>query len=100
MNNIKVWVKEDIRTLLETNDRAVLKGVVAIYKLQTEDEKAAATTSHENGVGFNGFDAEIMTSFAQQILKRGFLSIKQKTIARKKILKYAGQLTKIANQEI
>ena len=38
-----------------------------------------------------------MSSFSEFVNKTGFLTYKQMKIARKKMLKYAGQLTKIAN---
>ena len=96
----KVWIKEEIKELLNNNQKAVLKGIIVIYNLQTEDEKAHSETNHNNGIGFSGIDANIMSSFAEQIIKRGFLSNKQMDIAKKKILKYAGQLTKVANKEL
>jgi hypothetical protein len=41
-----------------------------------------------------------MSSFVKFYNKAGFLSYKQMKIARKKMLKYAGQLTKIVNEEL
>lgn len=102
----KIWTKEEIRENLNTKDVWVLKGILAIFDKQTQDEQNSEDTKHHNGIGFNGVDARIMSSFAKQI--QGFkpgkfhspLSKKQMEIARKKIMKYAGQLTKIANKEI
>ncbi len=106
----KTWIKEEIQTNLRDNDTWVIRGVVAIYNLQTTDEQRKQETTENNGVGFNGVDGYIMSSFAEQIQTwmnnrspRKFrfpLSQKQLKIARKKIIKYAGQLTKIANSEI
>ena len=93
----KIWKKEDIKTLLQTNDNAVLRGIVVIYSLQTEDEKKAGETIEHNGVGFSGVDAEFMSSLAKFILNRGYLTDKQLEYGRRKIMKYAGQLTKVAN---
>lgn len=81
---------------LEKSVKWLYKAVVAIYNGQTQDEKVAKTTSHDNGIGFNGVDAEILSSFAEQIKARGFLTPKQIEIARKKMRKYAGQLARIA----
>ena len=94
------WKKEEIRAMLETNTTALCRGLVAIFDKQTEDEKVDGRTSHDNGIGFNGVDAEILTSYAMQYRERGFLTPKQLTITRKKMLKYAGQLTKIANGDV
>ena len=98
----KVWTVEEIRSKLVSGDRVwVERAVKAIYTLnQTSDEKAIQDTKHRNGIGFNGSDAFILSSFAQQIIKGRHLSVKQFAIAHKKIVKYAKQLTKIANKEV
>jgi len=89
------WTVEDVKELLKTNDKAVIRGLLRIYALQTEEEKNAERTLVYNGVGFNGVDAGFMSSLAQFYQKKGFLSKKQMMYARKKMLKYAGQLVKI-----
>lgn len=89
--------KAQIKDLLLTNDMAVQRGVVAIYKRQTESEKAILATTDANGVGFSAFDAEIMSSFAERLLKGWGLTDKQMKWARKIIVKYAGQLMAIAD---
>lgn len=94
----KIWTKEEISAKLQTSDAWVVRAVIAIYERQTEDEQVSMTTNHHNSVGFNGVDAEIMSSFAQQAKRRGSLSPKQLVIARRKIMKYAGQLAAIANE--
>lgn len=81
---------------LSSNDAWLMRGVVAIYNRQTADEQSSETTSHDNGIGFNGLDAPLLSSFAKQITARGFLTPKQLTFARKKMVKYAGQLLRIA----
>lgn len=100
MEENKIWKKDEIKTMLETNDKAVLRGVVVIYSLQTKDEKKVGETREHNGVGFSGVDAEFMSSLAKFILSRGYLTENQMTYARKKIMKYAGQLTKVANGKL
>ncbi len=89
--------KAQIRELLLVNDRAVQRGVVAIYNLQTASEQSDLTTKENNGIGYNGLDAEIMSSFAQRLLKGLALSEKQMVYARKIMLKYSGQLLAIAD---
>lgn len=102
----KIWTVEEITNLLKTSDNAVIKATLAIRNKQTADEQASEATKHHNGVGYNGLDAKIMTSFGNQLAKQQaigrplWLSEKQLAIARKKIMKYAGQLTKIANKEV
>ena len=94
------WTKETIREKIASNDVMVERSLLKLYARQTADEKASQTTSHENGMGFNGTDAFILSSFAEWVTKgaaKGIpegkrLSEKQKEIARKKLPKYAGQL--------
>lgn len=87
---------ETIRNKLATDDLWVCRGIVAIYRLQTADEKSTQSTSIDNGMGFNGVDAPFGSSLAVQYLERGSLSTKQTACARKMIRKYAGQLLRIA----
>ena len=96
----KKWTKDEIKRLLETNNVAVLRGMLRIYDLQTNDEKAVDETKYNNGIGFNGVDGYIMSKFSTFYNERKYLTEKQFNMAKKKIMKYAGQLTKIANNEI
>jgi hypothetical protein len=104
--------KEDMQALLAKNDMAVVRGIEAIYARQTSDERAAQTTSHSNGRGFNGTDAYILSSFAKQIaswrqekVETGSnrypfpLSPKQLVLARRKMHKYGAQLALVANEK-
>ena len=91
------WTKEAIKARLEKDDKWLVRGLLAIYGRQTAEEQVYGQTVEDNGIGFNGVDAEILTSIALQYKERGFLTSKQMEIARKKMLKYAGQLAKIAN---
>ncbi len=94
----KIWVKSEIKRKLEENDAWVIKGISTIYKLQTE--QIGDTKEH------NGIDAFIMSFFEEHINtwdQRKFgipLSPKQLMVARKKIVKYSDQLTRIANGEL
>lgn len=92
--------KETIKELLIRNDQAVSRGILAIFALQTADEQRAEATNKNNGMGFNGADAPILSSFAKQLRSGRTMSARQTEIARKKIIKYAGQLTRIANLSV
>lgn len=76
------------------------RGLVVVYGFQTEAEKAIQATAEDNGMGFNGVDAEFLSSLAEQYQKRGFLTPKQIAFARRKMVKYAGQLLKVARGEV
>lgn len=96
---MKAWTVEEIKNILNKYDDQVGKALIKLYTYQTVDEKQEHATKEHNNVGFNAADAPILTSFAEFYQKRGFLSQKQLIIARKKIMKYAGQLCNIVNQE-
>ena len=105
----RIWKAEEIKQNLQTSDVWLFKGITAIYRFQTDQEKNAEHTIEDNGVGFNAVDSTILSSFAEQIIQwneapvkrfRSPLSDRQVVIARKAMLKYAKQLAKIANKEI
>jgi hypothetical protein len=99
----KTWTVEMMRQVLASNDIMVERSILELYKRQTHDEQNDQMTKHHNARGFNGLDAKFLSSLAQWILrpterKEGMrLSIKQREVARKKLMKYAGQLVEIAN---
>lgn len=125
MTKTPKWTKEEIKAnMLDLTvgphkevrgDAWVIRGLFTILANQTPEEQMAGVTVEDNGLGFNGADAEILTSFAlqaQMVVDRlsqapdpalraqrysKALSPKQMEIARKKMLKYAGQLAAHAN---
>ena len=86
-----------MKELLEKSDVTVCRALLVLYDRQTSDEQQAQDTRHVNGRGFSAFDAELLSSFAVQYKQRGSLSPKQLEIARRKVLRYTGQLTEQAN---
>lgn len=100
------WTATTIKEAIDRNDMNVCSAVVTIYRRQTRAEQASGQTGEYNGVGFNKFDAKILSSFAEQIIRnkrqgrRYLLSVNQIALARKRIKKYAKQLAKIANGEL
>jgi hypothetical protein len=56
------------------------------------DEQITGQTANTNGVGFNGLDSVILSSFAEQLLKGRSLTVKQLAIAYKKLPKYSRQV--------
>lgn len=94
------WTKDTIIAKLETSDVMLERSLLVIYANQTADEQASQSTSKDNGIGFTGADAFILSSFAEWVLKgkdKGIpegkrMSVKQKEIARKKLRKYSRQL--------
>lgn len=102
----KVWTKEEIKLKLTNNDAWLYRGILAIYARQTAQEQSQDVTAVDNGIGFSGSDAFILSRFAKQLLdmkarnRSPFLTEKQLLIARKKMPKYAGQLVKIIQGKI
>ncbi len=94
------WNASLIKERLEVSDKWVTEGVIRIFDYQTAAEQSSHQTSEDNGVGFNGVDAELLSSYAEFAKKAGFLTKGQMVYARKKILKYAGQLANIANSKM
>ncbi len=103
---------EFFKKMLSENTGWAIRALEVIYKFQTLDEKAAGVTAEDNGVGFTGVDAELLSSFAVQIaknkaaksagtLKQGFglLSPKQSGLLLKKMGKYAVQLITVLESE-
>jgi len=95
----KDYTVEGIKEKLRTNDAWLYRGIKAIYAYQTAEEKHAHSTREDNGVGFNHVDALILSSFARQLAVRDFLTPPQIAIARKKMVKYAGQLLRIVESK-
>jgi hypothetical protein len=95
----KTWTRTEIEALINTNDRAVERAMVAIWERQTRDEQATETNRHHNGIGFSGWTAKSGTYFANWVRSGRSLSGKHLAKARKIALHHAGQLTRIANGE-
>lgn len=81
-----------IKNKLETNPDWASRAIVKLYEYQTMDEQITGQTANTNGVGFNGLDSVILSSFAQQLLKGRSLTAKQLAIAHKKLPKYSKQV--------
>ena len=94
---MRTWTAEEIKTLVQENDKVLYGALKQLYACQTADERACGDTREHNGMGFNGVDAPILSSFCEFLNRTGFLTPKQKVIARKKLVKYTKQLVKLAN---
>lgn len=96
--------RQMVRENLQESDAWLCRAVVAIMEQQTLEEQNRESTDHNNGVGFNGSDARLMTSFGKQIVRwisgdRRYnqpLSPRQLARARERMDKYAGQLVRLA----
>jgi len=82
--------------LLLNNDRAVERGILALYKKQTSFEKSNNITNHYNEVGFSKSDANLGSYLAKWILDGNNLTDKWLSVARHLTMKYRKQLLQIA----
>jgi len=91
------WTEDQIKSMLRDSDKAVERAVVRLYNLQTLDERAAETTKHDNGVGFNSADAGYGSYLAKWLKTGKRLNDKHLGRARRMVTKYARQLAAWAN---
>lgn len=97
MEQKRIWTEDEIRELIQTNDKVLYGALRKLYAEQTADEQSSKDAKYHNGAGFNGVDAGILSSFVEFLNRTGFLTPKQRAVARKKLVKYNKQLTKLAN---
>lgn len=93
----RVWSSDEIKELIQTNDKVLYRALIKLYNCQTKGEQFSKETVEANGAGFNMIDSAFLTSVSEFLLKRGYLTDKQKVAVRKKIVKYTKQLTRLAN---
>lgn len=93
-----------ILSLLDASNYAVEEAVLRLFDRQTADEQTMEATTDHNGMGFNGLDAPLLSSFAKQIRANRYgkargerLTYKQMQIARRKMRKYVKQLVTLAD---
>lgn len=96
---MKTWNKEEIRNLLIESDKAVERGILAIFDKQTNDEQRVGDTRHVNNVGFSGAHANPGSYYAKWILSGKKLNGPFLGKSRKLILHYTRQLAEIATEK-
>ena len=94
---LKTWTRTEIEALINGNDRAVERAMVAIWERQTADEQETQDTRHHNGRGFAAWSARSGTYFAEWVRSGRRLTGKHLVKARKIALYHSGQLTDFAN---
>jgi hypothetical protein len=89
---------EKIKERIQTDYGFAIQCLLKLYERQTTDEQLSEETKHVNNIGFSGADANILSSFAKQVLQwksetnpryPSPLSPRQMEILRKKLQKYA-----------
>lgn len=90
---------EFVKLKLKTNTTWAVNGMLKIFDTnQTEYERQVRTTREDNGIGFNGVDGNILSSFSQQIKNGRVLSEKQLKVVMKAMPKYHKQLIELSDQ--
>lgn len=64
----RIFTRDEINAVLMSRDDAVERGILTLFRLQTQDEQASAETRHHNGRGFNSATATVGTRFARWLL--------------------------------
>ena len=95
----KTKTREYLKKQLGSNIAWAKKALILISDNQTDDEMRNESTSDLNGIGFTGTDAQLLTSFAKQLMQRGSLSPKQMQLTLKKMPKYWNQILSVSNLE-
>ena len=87
------------RMRLASDANFAYRALEIVYAGQTSEEQMHGSTYNLNGIGFSGCDAEILSSFAEQLEKKRVkygagarLSPKQEALVMKKMKKYAKQI--------
>jgi hypothetical protein len=91
------WTKEQMKEFVLNNDKVLYGALLALYDCQTVDEQSVGYTQDHNNMGFNAIDSDFLSSVAESLKKYGRLTDKQKLVTRKKLVKYMGQITNLAN---
>ena len=93
----KEWRRE-LQALLLISDVALERAIIRIWEQQTYSEQASGMSIIVDGVGFNKFDAPLMSKYARQLATKQHLSKYQCSVARKKMPKYWRQLMNISKE--
>lgn len=98
MNATKKDTLSFVKTKLASDPVWAVKALVRIYQEnQTNDEQVSQSTTHDNGIGFSGCDAQFLSSLAQNYLRYGRLSEKQMGFVFRKMPKYARQVVAMSD---
>ncbi len=88
--------RDQIKSLLLSNPRAVERAILALYHCQTVGEQHTSSTREQNGRGFNCFDAEYGSYLGRWLLSGRHLTGSHLQRARQMALRYVGQLARMS----
>uniref|UniRef100_A0A6M3L3L4 Putative helicase n=1 Tax=viral metagenome TaxID=1070528 RepID=A0A6M3L3L4_9ZZZZ len=82
-----------IEQLIATDNEWAAGALIALYSSQTLDEQIDKGTKYQNAVGFNGYDAPLLSSIAQKYISNRELTINQLAVIKRLLPKYHNQLS-------
>ncbi len=88
-----------IQALMQANDEFLYKCLLLLYDKQTDVEQTVEESIEENGVGFNSRDAVVLSQCAESVRNNFPLTLSTKQVLRRKMNKYATQLTNYLTEE-
>ena len=92
------FTREYFNAKFDTDSRWVERGIVALYRKQTEMEKRIGSTVEHNNQGFSGWTANSGTYYAKWILSGKNLDGKHLDRARKIVKHHCLQIVRIAQE--
>lgn len=92
-----IWTEQAIKKLLNENEKAVIRALHSIWEYQTDSEQIVGDAIEQNGIGFNKPDSFIAKKLIQKIEKEIKLTEWEHLHLKRMMMKYAGQLARIAN---
>lgn len=97
---MKQYTLEEVKKNLATNQKWVEGAILKLYELQTADEQKGGYTSNKNNVGFNAFDANTLSYYAEWLKKGRHLSGDFLAKAFDLMPKYAKQILDCINRKV
>lgn len=95
-----MYTVETIKAKLSTDRRWVERAIIVLHEHQTTEEKQSDRTIEANGVGFNAFDAKVLSYYAEWLKEDGnHLTGKYLDNAKRALPKYAKQILKLINNK-
>lgn len=94
-NAIQQWDRDSIQSLLRTNDKAVCRALLQLYRRQTASEQSSFSTQVANDQGFTASDAPTLTKLAKRVERNIPLSPAELQLARDRLMKYTRQLLEV-----
>ncbi len=93
----KKAVIEFVKLKLATDDKWVKRALLVLLDRQTDDELKVKKTILENGMGFDSFDAEILTPIANTYKRCRLITFSDMLLLHRRMPRYAKQI--IASSE-